>query len=188
MSTLKDLTASDLKDEGWSVTPRLNSTPSSSETSEKQKRAEKVLSDGLEMLKDQAPITIHGKTDADTSRVSNGAIAVDVGLVVQFHLDKIDEILIGSTRSRNRAWRDSVMTGIQAMERGIYAKFFPKQAAASVLANAATARQSEAEPNNRWYISCLMESLATLRLISLKDTNYRSVYDQAKQIILKELR
>jgi hypothetical protein len=107
--------------------------------------------------------------------------------VAQFHIDQIDEILIRSTRDQNIAWTASIQSAINAMERGVFAKIFAKRVAANVLANATAARQREGSPNNRWHIASLVESLATLRLVSLSAEKHRSTYAEAKRGLLHEL-
>lgn len=87
--------------------------------------------------------------------------------IAAFHLQQIEETLAGSVDLQNAAWLPSIMTGLKAMERGWRAWTFPQSTARQVLANAMHARQSEYEPSGRWHIACLVESLATLRLLSI---------------------
>ncbi|TAU80481.1 hypothetical protein ELI41_29695 (plasmid) [Rhizobium leguminosarum] len=105
---------------------------------------------------------------------------MDVEAIAHFHLSQISMIL-GSTSSRqNTAWTESVNTALAAMEKGLYARLFSKSAALAVLRKAIAMRQSEPEPNNRWHIASLVESLATLRLLALRHPALRGTYRAAR--------
>jgi hypothetical protein len=107
--------------------------------------------------------------------------------VAQFHADQIDAILASTAQVQNLAWTASVGTALHAMESGIYGKLFPKRAAKNVLIRAMAARQIETSPSNRWHIACLVESLASLRLLALRYRSAKQAYEDARSSVLREL-
>ena len=104
-----------------------------------------------------------------------------------FHANQIEEILSKSGGRTNIAWSTSIDTAIKAMESGLFPKLMPKRAAVSVLKKAIEARQAETAASNRWHISCLVESLASLRLLGIKYSELRPNYAAAKETIFSRL-
>ncbi len=107
--------------------------------------------------------------------------------VAKFHLSQIQQILIYQADHQSIAWTASIMSGVRAMERGLIPVLMPVRTAKKVLALAVESRQQEVEQSNRWFIACIMESLATLRVLSFQDRTTAHVYQQAKRFIFGTL-
>ncbi|MGO8313838.1 hypothetical protein ACC827_26515 [Rhizobium ruizarguesonis] len=103
--------------------------------------------------------------------------------IAQFHLDQISRILASTSSRQHIGWGASIETALRAMEEGLYARLFSKRAAKAVAAKAIAMRQSETEPNNRWHIACLVESVATLRLLSLQQPSLAPRYRSARSLL-----
>lgn len=82
----------------------------------------------------------------------------------------------------------SIESSIASMENGWRARLFRKNAAMYVLGKATAYRQAETGPTNRWIAACVIESLATLRLLSLVDAGLRSKYISYRDKVLHRVK
>lgn len=107
--------------------------------------------------------------------------------ILRWNKQQIETVLQRTTGLQNEAWLPSIQTAIQAMEQGWRARLFPRSATRQVLAKAMQFRQSESNASARWYIACLVESLAIIRLLSLKSGSnvWVSDYQSAKNLVFE---
>jgi len=99
----------------------------------------------------------------------------------QFHLDEIRRLL-SDDEHINAATSASVLSATEAMEKGMSSRLFPTRSALRVFQMAGADRQKELKHSNRWVTACLVESLASIRLLSIKNPemglDYSGIRDQ----------
>lgn len=110
--------------------------------------------------------------------------------IVAFSEEHIDRILFDPEIRKSEAARLSVKTAIATLEKGFLGSLTARSRAKKVLALAVNHRQNEAGPTVRWRIASLVESLATLRLISLDAGSSFSPrhYEEWKERVVQALR
>lgn len=93
----------------------------------------------------------------------------EVEEIAIYHQGQLDRLLHDPELRRSEAARSTIKTALKSMEPGLLGRWTVARRASKVLAMATAHRQSEPGPTVRWRIASLVESLAILRLISLKD-------------------
>jgi hypothetical protein len=111
----------------------------------------------------------------------------EVEEIALYHQGQLDRLLHDPELRRSEAARSSIKTALKSMEPGLLGRWTVARRATKVLAMATAHRQSEPGPTVRWRIASLVESLAILRLISIKGgTTFRSDnFDELRRKVCK---
>lgn len=108
--------------------------------------------------------------------------------VFSFHKNQLYEIATVTQARQNRAWAEPIAMAVREMESGLMAKLAPKRKAMGVARSATLWRQREVEGTDAWFIACIIESLATCRLLRLRhpdrilDVEYNFAYMMATTV------
>lgn len=110
--------------------------------------------------------------------------------VAEFHKSEILRILKSTVVIQTPQWWQPLQWGIDRMEKSGTARLFPRKAATTVLSIVVADRQAQPSDTPRWYIACLLESLASLRSLSLKYPSAVSPGDYrfAKEVVAEHFR
>jgi hypothetical protein len=88
--------------------------------------------------------------------------------VAQYHAAQIYQIVTQTEQLQSPAWLAPIELAIKELEGGFLPAIFGKRRALQVANTATRWRQTQTSETNEWFIACIIESVATIRLMHLR--------------------